>query len=205
MRIYRIFPEAQAIGIADTLKEKNWVQGKARTSEETGTTKQNGEILEHPLLESLGKRILNHPDIAIDVIPLKCHKPKFSRYRDGERYHRHTDAPWMGTTRTDLSCTLFLSDPDSYDGGELVVDGEVVKCKAGEAVIYDCGAIHEVSPVTSGERICAVTWIQSRVRDQGKRNLISEYRRFVEKLKGQPEMYLEAGRFNSALLRMWSE
>ena len=111
----------------------------------------------------------------------------------------------MGSTRTDLSCTVFLSDPNSYEGGELVVNGEAVKGRAGEAIVYDCGSIHEVAEVTEGERICAVTWIQSRIRDMSKRKLVSEYRRFVEQLKGQPEMYLEAGRFNSALLRMWSE
>ena len=205
MKRYQLFPEAQAIEIAKTLADKAWGQGKARTSQETGTTKQNGELLDHPLLESIGKRIINHPEISLDVIPLQCHKPKFSRYKNGDRYHKHTDAPWMGSTRTDLSCTVFFSDPASYDGGELIVNGEAVKGRAGEAIVYDCGSIHEVAEVTEGQRICAVTWIQSRIRDAGKRKFISEYRRFVEKLKGQPDMYLEAGRFNSAMLRMWSE
>lgn len=203
MRV-QILSADQALEIAEKVTAKQWSQGRARTQEETGTTKRNGEILDHPLLEVLGKRIVDHPHVAIHAIPLKCHKPKFSRYAKGDRYHAHTDAPWMGSTRTDLSCTLFLSDPESYEGGELVVDGVKIKGNAGECVIYDCGRVHEVLPVTEGERICAVTWIQSRIRDVEKRKLVSEYRRFVEKLKGT-EWYLEAGRFNSALLRRWSE
>lgn len=204
-KVYRVFPSAQAAAVAAQLSAKDWSQGKARTVAETGTVKQNEEILEHPLLENIGRRIVNHPEAAIDCIPLKCHKPKFSRYREGARYHQHTDAPWMGSTRTDLSCTLWLSDPASYEGGELVINGESFKCDAGEVLVYDCGSIHEVRPVTSGERICAVTWIQSRIRSVERRKMVSDYRRFVEKLKGQPELYLEAGRFNSALLRMWTE
>lgn len=203
MKIYRILPEDQAVALAEKVSTAEWAQGKARTEEETGTTKRNSEILKHPLLESIGRRIVNHPGISIDCIPLKCHSPKFTRYQQGERYERHTDAPWMGSTRTDLACTLFLSD--EYSGGDLEAEGVTVKGKPGEAIVYECGNVHRVTPVTEGERVCVITWIQSRIRDAGKRALVGEYRRFVEKLKDQPELYLEAGRFNSALLRRWSE
>ena len=202
MKLYRVLPKEQAKQIGQTLLDRDWSEGRARTKEETGTTKKNREILEHPLLDSLGRRILANPELAIDCIPLKCHKPKFSRYSVGSAYHKHTDAPWMGNTRTDLSCTLWLSD--DYEGGELVIDGEPFKGEPGECLVYECGRVHEVTEVTQGERVCAVTWIQSRIRDPYKRRHVSEYRRFVEKLKGT-DHYLEAGRFNSALLRMWSE
>lgn len=206
MRIYSLLPAKQAAVVADQItKVRDWKQGKARTEGETGTIKQNEEILKHPLLPELGRKIISHPGIALDCIPLKCHQPKFSRYQEGARYQAHTDAPWMGETRTDLSCTLWLSDPESYEGGELVIGGQAFKGEPGQAFVYDCGEAHEVRPVSQGQRIAVITWIQSRIRDPIKRQFISDYRRFLEKLEDHPELFLEGGRFNSALLRRWSE
>lgn len=203
MKLYQIFPEAQARAIGQKIATLSWSTGKARTKELTGSIKRNGEILSHTSLQMIGKRIVNHPEIQLDHIPLQLHPPKFSRYREGEFYKAHTDAPWMGRTRTDLSCTLWLSD--EYEGGELVVAGERFRGKPGECLIYDCGEIHEVTPVTSGERICAVSWLQSRVRDRHKRTLISDFRRFLAKLESSQSLFVEGGRVHSALLRMWIE
>ena len=203
MNIYRIFPEDQALALAERAKEMQWAQGKARTEALTGTVKKNSEVLNHVSLQAIGKRLANHRDIQLDHIVYKLHKPKYSRYQDGDRYHLHTDAPWMGETRTDLSCTLFLSK--DYDGGELIVDGKAYRGKPGEAVVYECGLPHEVTPVTSGERICVVTWLQSRIRDRHKRKLVSDYRKFLAKFEDNQELFVEGGRVHSALLRMWSE
>lgn len=202
MKIYRILPEKQARNLASVVANMQWQQGKARTKELTGTAKQNEEILHDKSLDEIGKRIIHHPEVQLDCLPLKLHAPKYSRYRDGNRYHKHTDAPWMGSTRTDLSCTLWLND--DYEGGELEMGGRQYKGKPGEALVYECGEPHEVLPVTSGERICVITWIQSRVRDPAKRRLVSDMRRSLTKLEGD-DLFVEFGRYHSALLRMWAE
>lgn len=203
MKRYRILTEEEARNVADKAREMSWTVGKARTPELTGTVKRNSEILQHKLLETIGKRLTSNPDVQIDCIPLKYHAPKFSRYAVGEYYRRHTDAPWMGETRTDLSCTMWLSG--DYEGGELLIGGEAIKGNPGECVIYNCGEPHEVTPVTSGERICAITWIQSRVRCPIKRGLVSQMRRFLRNFEGDQELFVEGGQIHSALLRMWSE
>jgi PKHD-type hydroxylase len=202
MKLYRILSEKEALEVAEAAKGLEWAEGKARTPELTGTVKQNREVLSHKLLPAIGKKIVNHPSIQMDHIPRKAYSPKFSRYSDGEHYKAHTDAPWMGETRTDLSCTLWLND--DYEGGELEVEGNKIRGKPGECLVYDCGSIHEVKPVTSGERICVVTWMQSRIRDKEKRRLVSDYRKFLAKFEGGP-LFVEGGRIHSALLRRWSE
>lgn len=203
MKFYQVLPEQQARGIADTIRGLSWSHGKARTKELTGTVKQNSEILNHGALQMIGKRIAAHPGIQLDAIPLKLHPPKFSRYIDGQHYKAHTDAPWMGETRTDLSCTVWLTD--EYEGGELVIGGEPVKGLPGMCVLYDCGEVHEVRPVTSGARIAAVTWIQSRIRDPGKRRLVREFRQFLSNFEDDYDLFTQGGRIHSALLRRWVE
>ena len=108
MKLYRILPEDQALALARKTMAMEWSPGKARTVDLTGTVKQNREILSGEFLLALGRRIINQFEIQLDHIPLKIHPPKFSRYSDGENYKVHTDAPWMGETRTDLSCTLWF-------------------------------------------------------------------------------------------------
>ena len=207
MKFYRIFEEEQARELAAQIAGDEWQEGRARTKELTGTVKQNEEILGsgNKILEELGRKIVNHPAILLDHLPLKCHTPKFSRYKvGGDHYGVHTDAPWMGSTRTDLSCTLWLND--GYEGGELVIDDRKLKGKPGTCVVYDCGEPHEVLPVTAGERICAITWIQSRIRDAHKRQLVSNFRKLLAKMeKEKPDWFLEGGQVYSSLLRMWWE
>lgn len=202
MKFYQILPKDQALAIAENVKGLNWSPGKARTRELTGTVKQNREILDNVLLQTLGKRIINDTGIQLDHIPLQLHPPKFSRYSDGEHYSLHTDAPWMAKTRTDLSCTLWLSD--DYDGGDLVIAGERFRGEPGQCLIYDCGEPHEVTPVTRGDRICAVTWIQSRIRDPIKRKYISDFRKFLSNFEDSP-LFIDGSRLYSALLRRWIE
>ena len=222
MKIYRILSEEDAAKVLTLVQANEWKEGRARTEALTGTVKQNQEILgkEVPeLADGIGRKIIGQLDVQLDAIPLALRRPKFSRYADGAQYHKHTDAPWMGSVRTDLACTLFLSDPDTYTGGNLFINGRSApfKLKPGEAVIYDCGSPHFVEPVTEGERICAITWIQSRVRDPRKRALITELRALLADIepvsanKGEPmqdtyqDWFLRGGRVHSALLRMWSE
>jgi len=183
-----------------------WSPGRARTKQLEGTVKQNEEILSCDLLTAVGTKILRNSGIQLNHVPLKVHPPKFSRYSEGARSHVHTDAPWMGETRTDLSCTVWLSDPDTYEGGELRLNGKSVKGKPGQCLVYDCGVPHEVTEVTKGERICAVTWIQSRIRDPIKRKIVSDFRKFLSKMEPEhPDWFVEGGQIHSSIIRMWME
>lgn len=113
--------------------------------------------------------IVSHVPFAKHVYP-----PRLNKYSGKERYKAHTDAPFMecdgGKIRTDLSLTLWLND--GYEGGELVIDGVPHKGEPGQAIIYSGSTIHEVRPVTRGERICLITWIQSEFRDPEIREIM---------------------------------
>lgn len=203
MTFYRILSEDESSKVAERAKQLAWSSGKARTPELEGTIKKNSEVLDDTVLRMIGQRIVQHPDVQLDAIPLKYHKPKFSRYAAGDYYRRHTDAPWMGDSRTDLSCTLWLNG--DYDGGELVIDGKSYRGEPGQAIIYNCGLPHEVKPVRQGERLCVITWIQSRVRCPIKRELCTDFRRFLSRIENNQSLFVDGGKIHSALLRMWSE
>lgn len=213
MKVYKILHEKDADRVLKYLKAQTWNVGKARTNHLTGTIKKNKEILysrdekTKQLLNYIGLAIFKHPEVQKHHLPNNIRIPKFNKYSLGDEYKIHTDAPWMGPTRTDLSCTLFLSDPEQYKGGELCVQGKKpVKAKAGECVIYDCGEKHWVRPVTEGERICAVTWIQSKIRDSKKRQMVSSFRDLLAKMeKSHPDWFLQGGGIHSSLLRMWMD
>jgi len=211
VKIYQVLSANDAEKMLTTVTSMEWNTGQARTKELTGTVKQNLEILSsnsnkvaQSLLAVVGKQIMSHRSIGLDCIPLKLHTPKFNKYVDGGRYYEHTDAPWMGDVRTDIACTVWLSDPSSYDGGELCIGSNKIKGKPGEALLYDCGVVHSVNPVMSGERVCIITWVQSRIRDPIKRKLISDFRKWLAKMEGT-EFFAEGSIIYSALLKRWME
>ena len=136
----------------------------------------------------------------------------FSRYRPGDAYGAHVDEPFMaaddgGRLRTDLSFTIFLSEPDSYEGGALVIDGldgeREVKLPAGGVVLYPTGALHRVEPVTAGERLACVGWIQSLVARADQRELLFDLAR-VRAGAGDGEGALLLDKSIGTLLRLWA-
>lgn len=212
MNLYPLIKAEEAASILSVLQAMEWHTGRARTKELEGTVKNNLEILpEHDksakkLLHGIGRNLLSNSSVQLNHIPLQVHPPKFSAYSEGANYKLHTDAPWMGKTRTDLSCTLWLSEPESYEGGELCLEGKMIKGEAGQCLIYECGQPHEVKPVTSGKRVCVVTWIQSRIRDPHKRKLVSDFRKLLAKLEpDHGDWFVEGGVIHSSLIRMWME
>jgi len=159
--------------------------------------------------------LVRHPVYRSAALPLKVAAPYYARYSVGMSYGNHVDDPIMGEGdlyRSDISVTIFLSGPDDYDGGELVIQtpfGEqFVKLPAGDAVIYPSSSVHRVAEVTRGERVVAVSWIQSMVRDPDKRTLLHELNQAREKLLHDRPQAEETSRVNHAyinLVRMWSE
>jgi PKHD-type hydroxylase len=136
----------------------------------------------------------------------------FSKYEPGMRYGSHVDDALMGGMRADISFTLFLSEPSRYDGGELVVEttaGEdAIKLDAGSMIVYPATSLHRVAEVTRGERLAAVGWVRSFIRDEAKRELLFDLdtarkRLFVR--EGKSEDYDLLSKSSANLLRMWAE
>lgn len=166
------------------------------------------------LADQLVAAVAAHPLLQRFARPARLSEPLLSRYRPGDAYGLHVDDALMGEPplRTDLAWTLFLSEPDSYDGGELVIESHEgdtpVKLPAGALVVYDCGALHRVAPVTRGERLACVGWIQSRVRDGRQRELLftlDQTRRALHARDGESTEFLHLSQVHSQLLRMWCE
>ncbi len=160
--------------------------------------------------------LVRHPLYRAGAMPVHVASPLYARYRPGMAYGDHLDDPIMGADgiryRSDIAVTVFLSGPQEYDGGELVIrthaGDQSVKLEAGDAVVYPAGTIHRVNPVTRGERLVAITWVQSLVRDAGRRELLYGLNAARESLlQGAPDA-LSTAQVNAAylnLIRMWSD
>lgn len=174
-----------------------WVDGRATAGYLSSRTKDNQQIPEgHPVGRRLGNVVLDELDrnqlFISAALPMKVLPPLFNRYTDGQSYGGHIDGavrPIPGTpyrVRTDLSATLFLADPAEYDGGELVIgegkEEQQVKLSAGDMVLYSGGTVHRVAPVTRGVRLAAFFWVQSMVRDEGRRGILFELDNALQQL-----------------------
>jgi PKHD-type hydroxylase len=179
------------------LGSAGWADGVASAGTRSIAVKQNLQLgRDNPVAKDLGERILGklgrHPLFVSASLAEKIWPPVFNCYRDGGHYGTHSDAALMRlpeaglTLRSDLSATLFLSEPDEYDGGELVVEDQFgaqpVKLAAGSMVLYPSSSLHQVAPVTRGERICAITWIQSAVADTAGRSLLFDLDQSIQSL-----------------------
>lgn len=153
-----------------------------------------------------------HPVFQAYVRPARWSMLMFNRYGPGEAYGMHVDDPVMGQgearLRTDLSFTLFLSDPETYEGGALVVDGldgeREARPPAGTMVIYPTGALHRVNPVTAGERLACIGWVQSVIRRPDEREILFDLAR-VRGAMAEGEARLLLDKSVAALVRMWGE
>ena len=201
-----------------------WVDGRVTAGHQSAAVKDNLQIpegcAEHQALGQIVLAALERMPLFISaVLPLKVFPPLFNRYDPGMTFGAHVDNAIRivpghgGRIRTDVSCTLFLSDPDSYDGGELIVEdtyGEQrVKLAAGDAVIYPATSLHRVAPVTRGARLASFFWVQSMVRDDGQRSLLFDLDMAINRARGD----LPAGHSSPTeltavyhnLLRRWAD
>ena len=135
-----------------------------------------------------------------------------SRYREGQTYGLHVDDAMMQGLRTDLSFTLFLADPDSYDGGALIIEDTLevrsIKLKAGDLILYPSTTLHRVEAVTRGERLAVVGWVQSLIRDGQQREMLFDLDQSVETVfaaEGKSPLFDRLAKTRSNLLRMWAE
>ena len=161
------------------------------------------------------EKLLRHPNFQAAALPNKTAAPFYSRYSKGMKYGAHVDNPLMGSgpyLRTDVSSTLFLSDPDSYQGGELCVmtgfGEQQVKLAAGSAVVYPSSSLHHVAEVTEGERQALVVWMQSCVRDPAQREVLYQIWQSRESLLAADPQGEDTQRIDyvyANLVRMWAE
>ena len=215
---YRVMTPAQAQEIVQAVTLLEWEQGKARTKEATGTIKKNEEIKQdnvgNVFLEQVRKMMVAHPRLMTDHTVKKMMHPKFNRYRSDGEYKRHGDAAIMGgKVRTDVACTLFMSHPDTYDGGDLCIEAydgghHTIKGDPGTCVVYPCHMPHWVTPVTRGERISVITWFESCYRDFEQRMLMRRFLRALQEMEKEEylrygELHTSFGTIHSKLQRMW--
>jgi PKHD-type hydroxylase len=168
------------------LENAPWIDGRETVGPQGAQVKRNQQLPDAaPLRAELGREVLaacaRHPAFHAATLPVKILPPRFNRYADGGTYGAHIDGAVMALAdgsqlRSDIACTLFLADPASYDGGELIVDdtyGEhAVKLPAGDAIVYPASSLHRVEAVTHGTRLAAFFWIQSLVRDEAQRRTL---------------------------------
>jgi len=212
----------QARECRDALLQGTWSDGRATAGHMAARAKQNRQLDDGPLAERIGNRILEalgrSPRFMAAALPLKVLPPRFNRYGSGGTYANHVDNAVFsvpGTPhriRSDLSATLFLTDPDDYDGGELVIEDTYgahrVKLPAGHLVLYPGTSLHHVTPVTRGERISSFFWVQSLVRHDARRGVLWELDGAIQDLARElpehPALERLGGVYHN-LLREWAE
>jgi PKHD-type hydroxylase len=217
-----VFTPDEVAAFRSRLAAAPWVDGNETSGHQSATAKANHQLPEqsHEARE-LGAAVVQalnaHPVFVSAALPHTIFAPLFSRYQGGERFDAHVDNAVRQRgdirIRSDLSATLFLSDPADYDGGELVVEEmygpQTVKPVAGDLVLYPSKSLHRVTPVTRGVRLAAVLWLQSLVRDDADRESlfrldIATQRVNADKGPTDPAV-LELTALYHNLLRRWAE
>jgi PKHD-type hydroxylase len=225
LHIPKLLNEDQIASMCASLEAPSapWVDGRVTAGHQGATVKRNQQIDEaSPLARDLGNLIVSELERSAlfisAVLPSKVYPPVFNRYSEGMHFGTHVDGavrmlPGSGQKlRTDLSATLFLVPPESYEGGELIIESDLgsqsIRFAAGDMVVYTSTSRHRVSAVTRGVRIASVFWIQSLIRDDAKREQMFELDRTIQRLTqtgADPESLVRlAGHYHS-LLRLWTE
>lgn len=199
-----------------------WTDGRETVGDQGARVKRNRQLPEQsPVGRELGKTVLaalaRNALFFSAALPLRFVPPLFNRYEGGENYGVHVDGavravPGGEQLRTDLSCTLFLCEPEDYDGGELeVIDtygSHEVKLPAGDLILYPASSLHRVHPVTRGARVCSFFWLQSMVRSDQQRGMLFELDQSIQTLRARlgecEETVALTGHYHN-LLRLWSD
>ena len=223
LHIPGILDAEQVARIQQRLEAAQWTDGRETVGAQGAQVKRNLQLPDaSPLRAELAAEVLAalaaNPLYHAAVLPAKTMPPRFNRYEGGGHYGFHVDGAVMAVAvsgeqlRSDISCTLFLSEPDEYDGGELIISdtyGEhEVKLPAGDMVIYPSSSLHKVQPVTRGARIASFFWVQSLVRDGEQRGMLLELDASIQSLTAsgaERDSVLRLTGVYHNLLRRWAE
>ncbi|MGN6654659.1 MAG: Fe2+-dependent dioxygenase [Rhodanobacter sp.] len=207
----------------ESLDAAPWIDGRETVGAQGARVKRNQQLPDaSPLRRQLGETVLTalaaQPLFHAATLPLRILPPRFNRYADGGQYGFHVDGAVMalpdggGQLRSDVSCTLFLGEPDEYEGGELIVSDSYgeheVKLPAGDLIVYPSSSLHRVAPVTRGARLASFFWVQSLVRDDGQRRLLFELDTSIQALtrtQADHAALLQLTGVYHNLLRQWAE
>ena len=223
LRIPDVLTPAELSQAGQLLHTAEWVDGRATAGHQSSRVKDNVQLPEgSPVARQLGDTILaalgRSALFLSAALPARIFPPLFNRYSGGQSFGTHVDNAirLVGNTghrvRTDLSATLFLCDPAEYDGGELIVEDtygvQSVKLAAGSLVLYPATSLHRVEPVARGTRTCSFFWVQSMVRDDGRRSLLFDLDTGIQRLAADhpdhPSAVMLTGVYHN-LLRQWAE
>lgn len=222
--IKSILTKSEVAQFREHLNKQAWQDGNQTAGGLAKQVKNNQQLADEQseVAVSLGNHILktlgNHPQFISAALPEKIYPPRFNRYEQGETYGLHVDSAMMRipntnvSLRSDLSATLFLCEPDEYEGGELSIELEFgaqqVKLAAGDMVVYPSSSLHQVEPIISGTRTCAFFWIQSLVQSHEQLSLLYDLDQSIQTLtKGkvdQAELTKLSGIYHN-LLRQWAK
>jgi PKHD-type hydroxylase len=223
LQIPQVLDAAQVKQARGVLEAADWVDGKVTAGFQSAMAKNNRQLPEDsPGAAELGAMVVGALNANLlflsAALPKQIFPPLFNAYSGGQSFGDHVDNAIRHSRaglrlRTDLSATLFLSEPETYDGGELVVEDTYglhsVKLNAGDAVLYPSSSLHRVEPVTRGVRLASFFWVQSLVRDDARRTLLFDMDLAIQRLgqaMGQDDASVVSltGTYHN-LLRMWAE
>ncbi|NUS60368.1 MAG: Fe2+-dependent dioxygenase [Lysobacter sp.] len=225
VKIPQVLTPEQVAHCRERLATAAWADGRATAGYQSGKAKDNAQLPENdPVARELGALVLDalsrNATFFSAALPHRIYPPLFNRYSGGQQFGFHVDNAirydrsrgGADAIRTDLSATLFLASPDEYDGGELVIEDtyglQRVKLAAGDLVLYPGTSLHQVTPVTRGERIASFFWIQSLLREDAQRRLMFELdlsiRRLTQDVPDHPSLVQLTGVYHN-LLRRWSD
>ena len=220
LQVAEVLTAAQVREARALLDAAEWVDGRVTAGHQSALAKENEQIPEgHPAARRVGETIVaalaRSPLFRSAALPLHVFPPLFNRYSGGQSFGSHVDnavrqvAGTAHQLRTDLSATLFLSEPEEYDGGELVIEDtfgvQSVKLAAGNLILYPASSLHHVRPVTRGARVSSFFWIQSMVRDDGQRTLLFDLDLAIQRLDREHPSALQLTGVYHNLLRRWAE
>ena len=222
--IPNVLSKEQVAEFRKVMETANWVGGKVTAGTLSASVKKNQQLSEqdpltHQLSEIVMQAIWKHPTFQAAALPRQIIPPLFNRYDEHESFGFHVDNAIRlirGTAqqlRTDLSCTLFLSEPEEYDGGDLVIEDTYgfheVKLPAGDVVLYPSTSLHEVTAVTEGCRVASFFWVQSMIRDDAERDMLFKLDQSVQNLRMQlgdtHQEVIKLTNLYHNLMRKWAE
>lgn len=223
IQIPEVLSKAQVAACREVTDDAKWIDGRATAGPQAAAVKMNVQLPENaPEARRLGEMVIEalfrSPLFVSFALPQRILPPMFNRYGEGQYFGSHIDSsiralPGGMRMRTDLSITVFLAEPDEYDGGELVIEDSYgahqIKLPAGGAVVYPATSLHHVKPVTRGFRVASFFWIQSMVRDERARIMLFDLDQTIQKLTGSlgvdnAEVVRLSGLYHN-LIRYWAE